>query len=63
MMDNGSIVENGSYDQLIKQNGVFSNFIKNYYTNKDDDEEDDYENQEKETPQGKKREQSSVSKT
>ena len=35
MLESGSIVERGTYDELMKIDGVFKEFIKNYLKSKD----------------------------
>ena len=41
MVENGIIVDHGSYDQLIKKNnGFFANFIKTYLDTKEANIED-----------------------
>lgn len=32
MLDNGSIIENGSYEELISNKGIFAKFLNNYFT-------------------------------
>jgi hypothetical protein len=47
MLDNGKIVEMGTYDSLIEKNGHFAHFVENYVTSSNKDEEPDIEEKEK----------------
>jgi ABC-type multidrug transport system ATPase subunit len=38
MIDNGSIVEQGSYEQLISMNSVFAYFVSNSFTEAKEEE-------------------------
>jgi ABC-type multidrug transport system fused ATPase/permease subunit len=40
MLDGGSIVEMGSYDELRKRDGLFADFIRNYLTKNENDRKD-----------------------
>jgi ABC-type multidrug transport system fused ATPase/permease subunit len=39
MLDNGDILEMGSYAELVKNNGHFAKFIENYFTSSNQEEE------------------------
>ena len=39
MLDNGFIVESGSFEELTTKEGVFSKFVNNYFTTNDDESE------------------------
>ncbi len=39
MLDNGAILEMGSYDQLVENNSHFAKFIKNYVQSSNQEEE------------------------
>ena len=42
-MQNGEVSEVGTYDQLIKNDGAFAEFIRTYLTEKRNDSDDDAE--------------------
>jgi ATP-binding cassette subfamily C (CFTR/MRP) protein 1 len=46
LLDNGNIVEMGTYDHLIKTSSVFSNFINKEILTEEDDDEEEEENEE-----------------
>ncbi len=41
MLDNGNIVEMGSYDELVEKDGQFAQFIQNYFTSSDKNDKQD----------------------
>ena len=45
LIDNGSIVDSGSYEKLVNKNGPFSDFIKTYLESKGSNDLDDEEEQ------------------
>jgi hypothetical protein len=51
MLDNGEVVEMGSYDALIEKNDHFAQFVHNFVSgnNKDSDEDDVKKDENKET--------------